>query len=73
VSKALEYLRKADDINIAHFDRTSSRTQAIYSLAYLRGDLPKKPLEALHLCWKFQNKTQEEIAESKYPKQAILC
>jgi tetratricopeptide (TPR) repeat protein len=70
VPQALEYLAKADAINFAHFDKTSARTQAIYSLAYLRGDLPDKALEALHLCWKLQNKTQEEIAESQYPKHA---
>lgn len=70
VSKALEFLRKADEINLAHSGRTSPRTQAIYSLAYLRGDLPEKSLEALHTCWKLQEKTQEEIAESKYPKHA---
>jgi tetratricopeptide (TPR) repeat protein len=70
VSRALEYLAKADAINLAHFNRTSARTQAIYSLTYLRGDQPEKALEALHLCWKLQNKTQDEIAESKYPKHA---
>ena len=70
VPQALEYLAKADAINFAHFDKTSARTQAIYSLAYLRGDQPDKALEALHLCWKLQNKTQEEIAESQYPKHA---
>jgi len=70
VTQALEHLAKADAINFAHFDKTSARTQAIYSLAYLRGDQPDKALEALRLCWKLQNKTQEEISESQYPKHA---
>lgn len=70
VPQALEYLAKADAINFAHFAKSSGRTQAIYSLAYLRGDQPAKALEALHLCWKLQNKTQEEIAQSQYPKHA---
>ncbi len=70
VPKALGYLAKADAINFAHFDSTSARTQAIYSMAYLRGDQPEKALEALHLCWKLQNKTQQEIADSQYPKHA---
>ena len=70
VPQAVEYLAKSDAINFIHLKRTSARTQAIYSLAYLRGDLPDKALEALHLCWKLQDKTQEEIAESKYPKHA---
>ena len=70
VPHALEYLAKADAINLVHFNKTSARTQAIYSLAYLRGDQPEKALEALQLCWKLQNKTQEEIAESQYPKHA---
>jgi len=70
VPKALDYLAKADAINFAHYDETSARTQAIYSLAYLRGDQPDKALEALHLSWELQNKTQEEIAESQYPKHS---
>ncbi|KAF2682646.1 hypothetical protein K458DRAFT_432621 [Lentithecium fluviatile CBS 122367] len=70
VTKALDYLEKADKINCSHFNRTSARTQAIYALAYLRGEQPEKALEALRLCWKLQDKRQEEIAESKYPKHA---
>ncbi|KAF2744655.1 TPR-like protein [Sporormia fimetaria CBS 119925] len=68
--KALEYLAKSDEINFAHHGKTTGRTQAIYSLAYLRGGPPEKALESLLLCWKLQDKTQEEIAESKYPKHA---
>ncbi|KAF2267608.1 TPR-like protein [Lojkania enalia] len=70
VPQALEALNNADAINFKHYGGTSARTQAIYSLAYLRGHQPDKALEALHLCWQLQNKTQEQIAESKYPKHA---
>ena len=70
VPRALEYLAKANEINLAHFDKPSARTQAIYSIAYLRGNQPDKALEALHLCWALQNKAQEEIEESDYPKHA---
>lgn len=59
-----------EDIIFKHRDRKSARTQAIYSLAYLRGGRPTEGLEALHLCWKLQDKTEEEIAESRYPKHA---
>ncbi|KAF2468654.1 uncharacterized protein BDR25DRAFT_335130 [Lindgomyces ingoldianus] len=70
VTLALEYLAKADAINFVQFNETSARTQAIYSLAYLRGNQPEKALEALNLCWKLQNKTEEEISISQYPKHA---
>lgn len=70
VAKALEYLEKSDEINFAHYDKTSARTQAIYALAYLRGGQPDKALKALKLCWELEEKTQDEIAESKYPKHA---
>jgi hypothetical protein len=39
-------------------------------LAYLQKNQPEKALESLRLCWKLQNKTHEEIAESQYPKHA---
>ena len=71
VSQAFGYLAKADAISSAHLDKTSARTQAMYSLAHLRANQPDEALDALQLCWQLQGKkTQQEIAESRCPKHS---
>jgi tetratricopeptide (TPR) repeat protein len=66
--KALEQLHKAESITLACRSRKSARTEFIYSMTYLRANQLDNALDKLHSCWKLQGKTQEEIAQSKYPK-----
>ncbi|KAF2755485.1 hypothetical protein EJ05DRAFT_502944 [Pseudovirgaria hyperparasitica] len=70
VLRARAYLERSDEINQAQNGRTSSRTQAIFALAYLRGHEPEEALDALNLCWRLQGKTGKEIKYSQYPKHA---
>lgn len=66
--KALEQLHKAESISLARQNRKSSRTEFIYSMTYLKANQLDKALDRLHNCWMLQGKTQEEIAQSQYPK-----
>ncbi|EFQ99406.1 hypothetical protein MGYG_02418 [Nannizzia gypsea CBS 118893] len=70
VDEALQYLQKAEDIHNENNPLLMGRTQAIYALTYLRGDQPEDSLKALHHCWKLQNLTEEQVAQSKYPKHS---
>lgn len=70
VDEALQYLQKAEEIHNENNPLLMGRTQAIYALTYLRGGRPEDSLKALRQCWKLQNLTEEQVAQSKYPKHS---
>ena len=69
-SKALEYLDMASEIHLACDPRRASRTKACYAMAYERAMDYDKALSALEDCWHLQNRTQESIMTSEYPKHS---
>lgn len=68
--KALEILNKAREIREAKDSSRMARTLAIFAMTYLRAKMPAKALTALKDCWRLQNLTEEQIAQSKYPKHS---
>lgn len=69
-SKALEYLDMANEIHFACDPKGMSRTKACYGMAYMRAKDYNRTLSALEDCWHLQNRTQEPIMTSKYPKHS---
>lgn len=70
VSEAFEYLSKATKIHHAHNPLHMGRTEAIYTMTYLRAGKPQEALESLKSCWQLQGLTEEQVIHSKYPKHS---
>ena len=69
-NKALEYLDMANEIHLACDPKGMSRTKACYAMAHMRAKDYDRALSALEDCWHLQNRTQESIITSKYPKHS---
>ncbi|KAH0545465.1 hypothetical protein FGG08_000466 [Glutinoglossum americanum] len=70
VEQAFEYLEKAMRIHDAKGPQGRARTCAILAMTHLRARNPDQALEALKECWQLQNLTEDQIADSKYPKHS---
>ncbi|KAK7743150.1 hypothetical protein SLS53_004235 [Cytospora paraplurivora] len=70
VSQAFRYVEMATAIHNAHDPKRMARTDAIRAITCLRAQRPQNALEALQHCWQLQGLTQEQVAESKYPKHS---
>ncbi|KAK2764464.1 hypothetical protein FQN54_009159 [Arachnomyces sp. PD_36] len=70
VPKAFQYIDEATKIHEAHDPGAMARTYAILAVAHLRAGHPEQALDALTNCWNIQGLTEEEVAESDYPKHS---
>lgn len=70
VSQAFRFVEKATYIHNAHDPKRMARTDAIRAITCLRAQKPQDALDALQHCWELQGLTQEQVANSKYPKHS---
>lgn len=70
VTEALVILDKSKAIHLSNDPKCMARTLAIYAMTYLRAGKPDEALQALKSCWELQGMTEEQIAQSRYPKHS---
>ena len=70
IENAYKALAKAVEIHNLNDPKNMSRTDAIFAITNLRAGKPDEALASLRHCWELQGKTQNDIAESKYPKHS---
>lgn len=70
LAQAFRYIELATAIHNARDPKKMARTDAIRAITCLRAQRPQDALEALQHCWQLQGLTQEQVAQSKYPKHS---
>lgn len=63
-------LDQALAIHVSHAPSRSTRTQFISAMAHLRGNDAEKAARALAECWRLQDKKNDQIEQSRYPKHS---
>ncbi|MCJ1335340.1 hypothetical protein MMC09_000608 [Bachmanniomyces sp. S44760] len=69
-TQAYKYLDKAIAIHEAKDPSRMARTDAILAMTHLRAGSADQALTAIKDCWRLQNKTEDQLEESRYPKHS---